>query len=147
MIDINGTLLIQLVNFIVALVGMNFLLIKPIRAIVRKRRDLASALLRDAEQFTAEAARKLEHYEAALARTREEAARNREADKAAALAREDRILADAQKEAQDFLRAARESTGRSVSQAMEEMRGRIPGLAKLAADVLLGKKSTGKSGR
>ena len=47
MLDINITLLIQLVNFIVTLVVLDYLLIKPIRGIIKKRRDLAAGMLSD----------------------------------------------------------------------------------------------------
>lgn len=138
MIDINITLLIQLVNFIIALVGMNYLLIKPVRAIVKERRDIASGLLRDTEEFAANASAKLETYERTLAEAREEASRIRQADKENALARESGILESAQKDAQEFLRSSREETRAAVRRAMDEMRGRIPALADQAAGRLLG---------
>jgi F0F1-type ATP synthase, subunit b len=139
MLDINITLLIQLVNFIVTLAVLDFLLIKPIRGIIRKRRDLASGMLSDAETFTTEAAQKLEEYEAALAKAREEAALAREAFKNEAHVAENTILENARKDAQDFLTASREETRTAIAQAMADMDARIPNLARLAVNRLLGK--------
>ena len=139
MLDINITVLIQLVNFIVTLVVLDYLLIKPIRGIIKKRRDLASGMLSDAETFTTEAAQKLEEYEAALAKAREEAALTREACKNEALAVESSIVETARKDAQTFLSASREETRSAVTQAMSDMEKRIPELARITVDRLLGK--------
>lgn len=139
MLDINITLLIQLVNFIVTLVVLDFLLIKPIRGIIKKRRDLASGMLSDAESFTTEAAAKLEDYEAALAKAREEAAAVRETRKNEAHAKETDILEAARKNAQEFLQTSRGETRASVAETMAAMEKRIPELSSLVVDKLLGK--------
>ena len=139
MLDINITLLIQLVNFIVTLFVLDFLLIKPIRGIIKKRRDLAVGMLSDAETFTTEAAVKLENYEAALVKAREEAAAAREARKSEALAKEAGLLEAARQEAHEFLQASREETKNAVAQTMAEMENRIPDLSRMVVDRLLGK--------
>ena len=147
MIELNITVLIQLVNFVIALTVMNYLLIAPVRKIIRQRRDLASGLLRETEEFTAQSTEKLENYEAVLARAREDATVRRDADKAAALAREVAILEDAQREAQAFLKDARDKTRAQVDAAMREIRADVPTLAEKAAAALLNKKSVKKTGR
>lgn len=138
MLDINITLLIQLVNFIVTLFVLDILLIKPIRAIIRKRRDLAGAMLSEAEKFTAEAAAKLENYEAALAKARQEAAAAREARKSEARAREADLLEAARQEAREFLQASRKETKNAVARAAADMEKRVPDLSRMVVDRLLG---------
>ena len=147
MIELNITILIQLVNFIVALVVMNYLLISPVRKIIKQRRDLASGMLRDTEQFTSDATSKLHAYEAALANARENAQEQREASKAAALAQEVNILENAHIEAQKFLNDSRTHTRDQINSAMGEMRAKIPFLAEKAVAKLLGEKNMKKTGR
>lgn len=139
MLDINITLLIQLVNFLVTLAVLDFLLIKPIRGIIRKRRDLATGMLSEAEQFTSEAAEKLENYEAALAKAREEAAAVRETRKNDAVAKETGMLEAARKDAQEFLQSSRDETRSAVAETMADMEKRIPDLSQMVVDRLLGK--------
>lgn len=139
MFDINITLVIQLANFIVTLVVLNFLLIRPIRDIVKKRRDHASGMLSDAESFTTGAAEKLENYEASLGKAREEASVVRENLKNEGAARESELLGRAQREAQEFLASSRESTRQAVADTMAAMEKQVPELAKMAATRLLGK--------
>ena len=139
MLDINITLLIQLVNFIVTLVVLDYLLIKPIRGIIKKRRDLAAGMLSDAETFTTDAAVKLENYEAALSKAREEAAAIRETRKGEALAKESGLLETARQDAHAFLLASREETKNAVAQTMADMEKRIPDLSRMVVDRLLDK--------
>lgn len=139
MLDINITLLIQLGNFIITVFVLDYLLIKPIRGIVKKRRDLAGGMLADAETFTTQAAAKLESYETALAKAREEAAALRETRKSEALARETSLLETARAEAHAFLQTSREETKIAVAQAMADMEKRIPNLSRLVVERLLGK--------
>ena len=139
MFDINITLLIQLANFIITLVVLNFLLIRPIRDIVKKRRDLASGMLADAEQFNSEAADKLTAYEATLAKAREEAGALREIRKSEGAAKEAELLAAAQREAQAFLQTSRADTRAAVAQTTAVLEGRLPALAQAVAAKLLGK--------
>ena len=139
MFDVNLTLAIQFVNFVVTIVALDFLLIRPIRGIIKKRRELAQSMLSDAEQFTSGAEQKLHSYEAALAKAREEAATIKEECKLEATQRESELLQDAQKNAQDFLRDSRAETKEAIAATMADMEKRIPILADLAVSRLLGK--------
>ena len=141
MFDINITTIIQFVNFAVTLLMLDFLLIRPVRAIVKKRRDLAGAMIHDAQAFIDNANEKLASYEYALAKAREEAAAVREECKQQAANQEAELLQQAQADAQGFLKASREDVHSAVADAMHEMHKRTPDLAKLAAARLLGKKA------
>jgi len=139
MLDINITLLIQLVNFLVTLIVLNFLLIKPIRDIVKKRRDLAAGMLTDSEDFISDAAVKLENYNAALTKAKEEAVAAREAYKNEATAKESDILEAARADAQAFLQSSREETKAAMAETLVSLEQRIPELSRLVVDQMLGK--------
>ena len=66
MVDLNITLWIQLANFLVTLVVLNYLLISPIRKIIRKRKDNVEGLIGEIEAFTAEKQQLLDEYESEL---------------------------------------------------------------------------------
>ena len=68
MVDLNITLWIQLANFLVTLVVLNYLLISPIRKIIRKRKDNVEGLIGEIEAFTAEKQQLLDEYESELRR-------------------------------------------------------------------------------
>ena len=62
MVDLNITLWIQLANFLVTLVVLNYLLISPIRKIIRKRKDNVEGLIGEIEAFTAGKQQLLDEY-------------------------------------------------------------------------------------
>jgi F-type H+-transporting ATPase subunit b len=74
MIDINITLLYQLVNFIVLLIALNVILFKPIRRIMQERAQGVSAAFSDAKTAQERVQGLLEQYNASLAEAKQKAA-------------------------------------------------------------------------
>jgi F-type H+-transporting ATPase subunit b len=74
MIDINISLLYQLINFIVLLIALNFILFKPIRQIMQEREQGISSALEDAKAAQNRMQSLLEHYNASLAESKQKAA-------------------------------------------------------------------------
>ena len=73
MLDLNITLVFQLINFFIALFFLNWLLIKPIREIIKKRNGIMDDMASEADNFVNEARERLANYEAELAKARQEA--------------------------------------------------------------------------
>jgi len=73
MIDINVSLLFQLVNFIVLLIALNFILFKPIRQIMQEREQGISSALEDAKAAQNRMQSLLESYNASLAESKQKA--------------------------------------------------------------------------
>ncbi len=67
MIDINSTLLWQLVNFIVLLIALNFILFKPIRQIMQEREQGISSAFGDAKAAQDRMQNLMEQYNASIA--------------------------------------------------------------------------------
>jgi F-type H+-transporting ATPase subunit b len=74
MIDINVSLLFQLVNFIVLLIVLNFILFKPIRQIMQEREQGISSSFGDAKAAQERTQNLLEQYNASLAEAKQKAA-------------------------------------------------------------------------
>jgi F-type H+-transporting ATPase subunit b len=74
MIDINVSLLFQLVNFIVLLIALNFILFKPIRQIMQEREQGISSSFGDAKAAQERAQNLLEQYNASIAEAKQKAA-------------------------------------------------------------------------
>lgn len=67
MIDINVSLLIQLANFIILLIILNFILFKPIRQIMQEREQGISSAFGDAKIAQERMQKLLDQYNASLA--------------------------------------------------------------------------------
>ena len=74
MIDIDKTLLIQIVNFLVLLIALNFILFKPLRKVMQEREQGISAAFGDAKAAQDRMQSRLENYNASLAETKQKAA-------------------------------------------------------------------------
>lgn len=138
MIEINITAVIQLVNFLVTLVVLNYLLIRPVRNILRQRREKTEGLNREIESFVQEAKTHLNEYEAALAKARDEANTNRKAAKDEAEVAEKAILAQAAKEAQATLQGRQAALREESGNAYAALKAQIPAYAEAAVGRLIG---------
>lgn len=129
MIELNITLLIQVVNFAIALILLNYILIRPIRRILQERRDIVNGLANDTEKQTSEAGMRIKRYEAELEAARASANEQREAIKQQGLDAEQGILSDAQAEAQNFLHKSRREVEQEVAAVMRGLRMQVDSMA------------------
>lgn len=84
MVNIDITLLIQLVNFLISLAIINYLIIRPVRGVMASRRAQNDVLRGAADTLEGEAGLKLSGYNARIAKAREQVAALRKSIKASA---------------------------------------------------------------
>lgn len=138
MLDLNITLVFQFVNFIIALFVLNWLLIKPVREIIRKRNVLMDDMASEADNFHAEAQKRLDAYEASLAEARKQAGETRESGKNEGLAELQAIVGNAQQSAKDLLEENRKALHGEAEKALTELRNGIDGFSARLGEKLLG---------
>ena len=139
MIDLDLTLFIQLFNFFVTLIVLNVLLIRPVREIIRKRRETTAALTAEADGFVARANTALENYESALRTAREEGGALRRQAREEAENGGQAVLAEAHADAHRVLSQKREATMEEVRKGREALQADIPALTAGIFDKLVGK--------
>jgi F-type H+-transporting ATPase subunit b len=138
MLELDGTLLVQLVNFIVFLAILNVIFFKPVGAAIARRRAYVDGLKRDIEQLQADAKslrgqaeehRAVARREAdeAIARARVEAGKESDAIVGAAQTRASEIVVQAHADVGRELTAARADGPRIVGALADEMLGRALG--------------------
>lgn len=138
MLDLDITLVIQLINFFIALFFLNILLIRPVREIIRQRNTLMDNIASEADNFHAEAVKKLENYEAQLAAARKEAGQTREEGKNAGLAELQAIVGQAQQSARQLLEDNRQALQGHADQALSELRNGIHDFSEKVGKKLIG---------
>ena len=138
MIDMDITLAVQAVNFLLTLLVFNFLVISPIRGIIKKRNAAMADMLSETEKFNEAAASKLQNYEAALAEARVAGTEERLKVKDAATAEEKRIVEAANGEAQETLAAARGELAEQVKAASAALKAQVGALAEKTVGKVLG---------
>jgi F-type H+-transporting ATPase subunit b len=115
LMDVDGTLFIQLGLFIVAALFMTRLLWKPYLRVRGERVSRVDGYRRDALRMESDAASRLARAEAALAEARRVGSGQRAVARAEAQAREQTLVAEAQAEAQRALAAARTRLNATVA--------------------------------
>ena len=138
MIKLDSTIVIQLINFIVTIVFLNYLLIKPVREQIGTRNKLIEGYANEIATFTESASQKIASYEAALTQARSNAIQAREAVKAEAVTEEHKIIAKAQAEAQAFIAQSRERVAKESQQATQVLLSRVDDFAAKAMNKIFG---------
>ncbi len=138
MLALDGTLIVQLVNFIVFLVILNEIFMKPVGAAIARRRAYIDGLMHDMEQLQRDAKelrgqaeeRRLgarREAEEALARARVAAAQEADALVIAAQSRAGEVTKQAHAEVAQEVASARSQEARVVSVLANEMLNRALG--------------------
>lgn len=138
MLDLNITLIFQFINFLIALFFLNWLLIRPIREIIKKRNDLMDGMAGEADKFHAEAVARLKAYEEELARARQQAGLAREEGKNAGIAEMEKIVGAAQQSAKQLLEENRATLRHQADAALAELRDGIDGFTTRLGQKLMG---------
>ncbi len=137
MIDLNVTFVIQLINFVVALVLINYVLIRPVRTIILKRKALRDELIGKARTFAEQTLEDAAKYEDTLRAAREEGARIRHALREEGLAQQSRTLTAANAAAAEFIQQERDRAAQEAEQARKDLDAQVKPLADAMAAKLL----------
>lgn len=139
MLDLNITMLFQLVNFLITIFVLNLLLIKPIRKVLRERKEMMASLATDAQASEDKATSSLDDYESQLTKARQDAASNRDSGRTAGVKEQQALLEEAQKEAQGILGEERKRLHAEAESALQDLRSKVGAYSQqLAARVLNG---------
>lgn len=138
MLELDITSVFQIINFFIAIFFLNWLLIRPIRAIINKRNVLMDNMADEADKFSNEAMERLKSYETELALARQQAGQNREEGKNEGLAELEAILGKAQQSARQLLEENRETLKHQADAALAELRDGIDSLSTRLGQKLIG---------
>lgn len=138
-VDIDNTIFLQALLFLLLLVVLNFVLFQPWLEVKERRAKRIGGAMKDASELRERAAASELDYVARLAKARDEAMtirsdRRREADE-----QESTIVNDARREAAATLDARKDVLTREVEQARTELSGRVDSLARDITSQVLGR--------
>lgn len=137
LLKVDLTAVLQFVNTIIALVVVNFVILRPIRAQLKARKDIVDGFTAEIDAFNDKAKTKLNSYEQALAETRTQAAKEREEMRSEAMRKEADMIAEAHRNSQDFLDSFRTRMAQEAKEATDALRDRATHFADMAIDKLL----------
>jgi len=141
-INLNRTLLLQVVNFLILIVLLQRFLYKPLTQFLRTRADGIKRSLEEAKAAREGAAKAQQEYEAQIAATRREAAALREAAVREVEEERQRLLKASRDEATRLLSEAKTQIEQEVKRAKAELREEVVGLSLGVAERLIGRSLT-----
>ena len=121
MIELNMTLLIQLVNFLILLAVLNLILYRPIRGVIKRRSEKLASDMSEVEKFNERAGEKLGNYEQSLQEARKQAGDIRAQYRDEGSEQEKEITDQARREANEELESARQQLREQRESAQEQL--------------------------
>lgn len=131
-------ILLHLFNFAILAFGLYFLLYKPVKDFMEKRKDHYAAMQNEAEAHLAKAKENEEEYSLRLKGAEEEIAAMRRAAAAEAEAAAQRSMAEAEAKADKLMAEARENARREADKLIAEAQDSVSEMAVAAVSKLLG---------
>lgn len=141
-INLNITLLVQIVNFLILIVLLQRFLYKPLTQFLATRADGIKRSLEEAKAAREAAAKAQQEYEARIAATRREAAALRESAVREVEEERQRLLKVSRDEAARLLTEAKAQIEQEVKRAKAELRAEVVGLSLGVAERLIGRSLT-----
>jgi len=139
MLNIDGTLILQIANFLVLLFVLNIILFKPIRSILAKREEALASQRKTIEDYEKRADQDEKAIEEGRVQARKEGYASRETVKGQALIEEKGILQEAGAAVEQKLDAAKKEIEAKVTAAKKALEGQIAGFAQELAQKILGR--------
>ena len=133
MVNINATLIAQILNFLFLVFVLAKFAYKPLLNIMEERKNKIAADLEAADAAKAEAEAVKSEYAAKLADARQEAQAIVEAARKSAQAAHDKIMAETKAEQDQVVAAAKEAIELEKQKALADVRAQVISLSMMAA--------------
>ncbi|MBW2060779.1 MAG: ATPase [Deltaproteobacteria bacterium] len=139
MIEINASLFIQVVNFLLMLLVLNYLLYRPIQGVLRQRREKIDGFESDIERLIEKAENRQIEIEARIDEARQEGFSKKEEVKGQGLEEEKRVLDEANTRAEEALHKIREQISEEIVVAREALKADLEAFSADLAQKILGR--------
>ncbi|MCK9273949.1 MAG: ATP synthase F0 subunit B [Syntrophales bacterium] len=140
MIDLNSTLLIQIINFIILIFILNAILYKPIMKVLETRKKRVDDSKTTVDSYDDLIARKMADYEETLRRVRAEALERREEIKNEGAEEGKRILAGARDEITKMIQDFKDKVSAEKEHARRTLKDQTHAIALEISEKVLGRK-------
>lgn len=140
MVNINATLIAQILNFLFLVFVLAKFAYKPLLNIMEERKAKIASDLEAADKAKAEAEAVKSDYAAKLAEARQEAQAIIENARKTAQAAHDKIMADTKAEQELVIAAAKETIASEKKKSMDEIRAQVISLSMIAAGKIVEQK-------
>lgn len=139
MVEINGTIFIQIVNFLVLIFVLNIVLYKPIRSILRQRKERMQGLETSAQSTGRQAEERNQAYTDGLKEARLRGQKEKEVLMKAAKDEEQAIVAKINAKSQQELSAVKEKIAKDTDAVRNVLEKEVDAFASAISQKILGR--------
>jgi len=139
MLNIDGTLLLQIVNFLVLLFILNLILFRPIRRVLAQREEEMNSRQKTIDDYQEQAEKNEKGIEEGVVQARKEGYTEKEALKTQGLEGEREILQEAGGGVEQKLNAAKKEIESKIAVARETLEGQVANFSDELAQKILGR--------
>jgi F-type H+-transporting ATPase subunit b len=140
MINIDQSLIYQIINFLLLLLILNALLYKPIRNILKQRAEKVAGLAAEAQKAQADMIQKEQDYQNRLQQARKEGFEQKNLFKLEGQEEEKRLLQQANQKIEAELTQNRQQIAQQVEEARKKLSGEVTSFSQEIAQKILGRK-------
>jgi F-type H+-transporting ATPase subunit b len=138
-LNIDSTFFFQVINFLILLVVLNWLLVKPTLRILEERRQRVEGSEEEGKRLTAETDKKVLEYEKNLSEARAAAGREKEKIRTEGIERENEIIRAAREESRKTVEDMKAKIEKEASDASGVMKQEVKALSAQIAEKVLGR--------
>jgi len=139
MLNIDGTLIVQIVNFLVLLLILNFILFRPIRSVLARRADEINSRQKTIDDYQEQAETNEKGIEEGVIQARKEGYTEKEALRSQGLEEEKGILQEAGGGVEQKLSAAKKEIESKIAVARETLEDQVASFSDELAQKILGR--------
>lgn len=138
MLELNKWFFVQLINFLVLLVLLNYILFKPFLRLLTRREEHVKGSLNSAKAMDKEKEARLQEIERKLAETRNKAKTIFDELNRQGLTIQKEAITISQREAAELTRKAGETLEAEVKKIKESLRGKVETFSKMIVEKMIG---------
>ena len=139
MLDINSSLFIQVINFLILLFLLNILLYRPIRSILSRRNEEMNSLRDRVDGFREKSAEQQQKIEQGMVLARKEGFQEKENFKGQGVEEEKSILKEASSSAEQKMGKAKAELEKKMAEVRKTLEEHVAVFSKELAEKILGR--------
>jgi F-type H+-transporting ATPase subunit b len=139
MLEINFTILLQVITFLLLLFFLNIILFRPIRKILAQRNEETGSLQGMIDEFQDRSEENEKGIEESMVQARKEGYMEKENFKGQGLEQEKGILQEANSKVEEKIGIARKEIEKKISDARKVLEGEMTGFSNELAEKILGR--------
>jgi len=139
MLNIDGTMFLQIANFLVLLFILNLILFRPIRRVLAQREEEMNSRQKTIDDFQDQSEKNEKGIEEGIVQARKGGYAEKEALRSQGLEEEKEILQEAGAGVEQKLNAAKKEIETKIADARETLEGQIAGFSDELAQKILGR--------